>query len=452
MAYTSGTLSELAHVIGGRGKYWSYVTADDLATVGGAGYVSDAGKKRLNVGDVIFVLAGTLSTLIGASPSLVSAGVTSEFASGAAVTWQPYVVASVSAVDSKGVPTQAATATLAPAVLAGLQNNPRNLIDAGDATTNPWSFGTAQRTGGSSAVLVTDRFAAIGGASSSWNTQRSANTDIAGFSQAFQWGRSSTDTHTTGLTFGQVMESVDSIRVQGLPVSMSMWVKAGANFAAGASAGTFRMQLIAGTGTDDTFANLAAGSWTGATTVATATVTPGTATTRVGPFTGTVPTNATQLAWLVTYNPSAGTTAGANEWLQMLGIQSEVGGMTPYEHLDVAEVLNIATRYLQVINEPTAGIAVGPAVFSASSIAQVHIPLIAPMRKAPTVTFTAGGWAITDSALGAHTISSGGGTTTTPAALTMTVTAATTLTAGLVSMLQGRTTGSGIIIANADYA
>lgn len=451
MAYTTGTLSELGHVIGGRGKYWSYVSADDIGTICQSGYISDAGKKRLSIGDVVFVLSGTLSTLLSATPTVVAAGVTSEFTPTANITWQPCVVSAISSITN-GVPALTATATLAPAAFTGLQANPRNLIDAGDATVNPFQLGTSSQNGAATAKLVCDRFAAIGGTSSVWVFQRSANTDVAGFSQCFQWGRSSTVTNTTGLTFGQVLESIDSIRAQGLPVTMSMWAKAGSSFAAGASAGTFRMQLIAGTGTNDTFANMAAGSWTGASTVATATITPTTTAARYGGYSGVVPTSATQLGWLVTYNPSAGTTAGTTEYLQMMGIQAEIGGMTPFEHLQPAEVQNICTRYLQVIPETTVGVNVGSAVFSAASIAQVFVPLAAPMRQAPTVTFTAGGWCVSDSALGAHTISSGGFAANTTSSLTGTVTCAATLTAGLVSFIAGRTTNNGTIIANADFA
>jgi hypothetical protein len=455
MSYVKGQLSKVYDELESGITYWLYYTADSLGAVQAAGYFSDATDKRLKLGDIVDVFSGTLTdftstsggTKLGAVTFTATVGVSPRFS--ATPVWARCIVSNV------GAPTTttpgAATVTEIDLPIAALSINPRNLIDAGDATTNPFQLGTSQQAGANTSKLVADRFNGIGGASASWNFQRSANTDVQGFSQFFQWGRSSTDTHTTGLTFGQVMESADSIRAQGLPVTMSQWVKAGASFAAGASAGVYRMQLISGTGTDDTFANLAAGSWTGATTVIDATITPSTTTSRVGPFSGTVPTGSTQLGWLMSYQPSAGTTAGTTEFLQFNGIQVEIGGMSTFEHLDIAEVLNICTRYLQVFNEPTAGVAIGPAAFSAGSIAQVHIPLAAPMRKAPTVTFTAGSFAITDSALGAHTISSGAFAINTSTALTGTVTCAATLTAGLVSFVQGRTTGSGIIIANADY-
>lgn len=333
-----------------------------------------------------------------------------------------------------------------------IPNNPRNLIDGGDAGVNLWQINTTFN-GGSTAKLTADRFCAIGGTSSSWQVQRSANTGVQGFTAAFQWGRSSTDTHTTGLTFGQVFETADSIRMQGQPMTMSMWEACGANFIAGASAGTALMQLIAGTGVDDTFANLCSASWTGASTVASLTFTPSATMTRISAE-GNVPTNATQLAWLVTYTPSAATTAGANEWLQMIGVQVEQGALTQFEHLDIAEVAEVCQRYVFAVQEPSSGVQIGGGVSTAASLAAINVPTPITMRKAPTLTFTAGGFAITDGAGAAHTISGAGaaGTVNTANNVGLQITAAATLTAGHAAILIGRTAGSGIIIASADYA
>ena len=83
MAYVTKNLSELFTPIGGAGqRWWSYWTADTIATVIGAGYVSDAGNKRMQVGDIVWVFSGTLNTT-GADqvPSTHARGTVSEFAS-----------------------------------------------------------------------------------------------------------------------------------------------------------------------------------------------------------------------------------------------------------------------------------------------------------------------------------------------------------------------------------
>lgn len=82
MSYISKNLSEITNTIGGRGaRWWCYWTSDAIGTVTGAGYVSDAGNKRMQVGDVVWVLSGTLNTT-GADqvPSTHAAGTVSEFA------------------------------------------------------------------------------------------------------------------------------------------------------------------------------------------------------------------------------------------------------------------------------------------------------------------------------------------------------------------------------------
>lgn len=57
MAYTTGTLnlmntSPLETTVG----FWSYTTTDSEATVKGAGYVSDATKKGMKKGDIVYVI------------------------------------------------------------------------------------------------------------------------------------------------------------------------------------------------------------------------------------------------------------------------------------------------------------------------------------------------------------------------------------------------------------
>ena len=225
MAYVSGSLSMLLDEIESGITYWVYYTSDTLAQVGAANYVTDATFKRLALGDIVDVWSGTLTNFssttggqtLGGATFAPTVGVSARFSS--VPQWARFIVSAVGA----GTTTSAGAATLTQIELPSNAQSiaPRNLIQGGDASTNPFQIATGQLAGGSTAKLIADRFAAIGGTSSSWNTQRSANTDIQGFSQAFQWGRSSTDTHTTGLTFGQVMETINSIRCQGLPATMS---------------------------------------------------------------------------------------------------------------------------------------------------------------------------------------------------------------------------------------
>lgn len=451
MAYSKGTLSKVYDSLESSVTFWIYTTADSIPTVLGTGYFSDATDRRLKLGDIIEVFSGTL---VSATAGLALGAVTFPSTVGVSSLFSSAPSRVTAMVTTLGTPTTttpgAATVT---GINVGSSDTPLDLVQAGDFTINPWQLGTSLPFS-STVTTGPDRFFGIGGASSSAQMVRTANTDIPGFTAAVAVGRSATDTHTVGLTFGQVIESMNAVRAQGKPVAVSFYHKAGTTWAPGATSGVVNgaltATLIAGTGTDDTDANLVAGSWTGASTVGQITVTPGSVTTRAA-FNGTVPLTATQLGLLFNFTPVPTSTAGANENVQLLAIGAKLGpdnGL--YEHKAPGDVLDTCLRYLQVISEPTSGVAVGTAVFSAASIAQAFIPLLTPMRKAPTISFTAGGFAVTDSALAAHTVSSGGGVGNTTS-LTLTLTAAATLTAGLVSTLAGRTTGSGSIVARAGY-
>ena len=84
------------------------------------------------------------------------------------------------------------TATLAaPAGVGGSQLAlPRNIIDGGDFTTNPWQRGTSFTGIAGAATYTADRFFAVGGASSSISvSQVTGITAVPGFTQALQFGR-----------------------------------------------------------------------------------------------------------------------------------------------------------------------------------------------------------------------------------------------------------------------
>lgn len=96
MAYISKNLSELSTTIGGAGqRMWTYWSSDPQATIAGAGYITDADKKRMQVGDIVWAFSGTLNTT-GAdqSPSTHARGTVSEFAS--APSFVSYMVDSIS--------------------------------------------------------------------------------------------------------------------------------------------------------------------------------------------------------------------------------------------------------------------------------------------------------------------------------------------------------------------
>jgi hypothetical protein len=342
---------------------------------------------------------------------------------------------------------------------------PKNLFDAGDFTTNPWQYGTSLNGTGATtnaAQLTADRWLLLAGTSCVWTASQQSNLNVPGFSAACQWGRSAGDTHTVGVTWGQVLETIDVIRCQGQTLALSYWNGSGGSFAAGASGGTYLVQLIGGTGVNETFQKMvSASSWSGYTVLASAAYTPGVSTyTRINALNVAVPTSITELGVAFSYQAttaatSPGLTAGANEWLQFMGMQLEIGTMSSFEHLDIAEVVNICTRYLQVYPEPVSTCIIGPASYNgATSTCQVHMPLPSPMRKSPSLTFTAGTFCVVDGANTAHAVSAAGIAGATSGSVTLNVTAAATFSSGnsaSPAFMQGRTANQGSIVLYADY-
>lgn len=274
--------------------------------------------------------------------------------------------------------------TQAGCVILGQPQNPlnfRNIIDGGDFTNNPWQRGTTFTGITSTATYTADRWFAGGGASSSISVSQQALTlgTLSGFTMALQFGRASANANTATINLGQVMETLDCIRLQNQPVTLSFYALAGANFSGTAVNVGVSASTTAG---NDTSANLliAGGNWPATPQVINSTFVPTTTWTRYT-FTGNVPATATQLGVLLGYAPVG--TAGANDWVQFAGVQLEQGEIvSPFEHRDVAAELEFCQRYCYVIGGTTG--AVGSGAASSATAAGFYIPFPVTMRTAPS--------------------------------------------------------------------
>jgi hypothetical protein len=188
---------------------------------------------------------------------------------------------------------------------------------------------------------------------------------------------------TNDITVYYNMETADSYRFAGQTVTLSYWARVGSNFSATSS--IFNAAIFSGTGTNQ---NITTGSFTGQATVANEAKT---ATTSWQRFTttGTVSSNVTQLALLFFYSPQG--TAGANDFLEITGIQLEVGSVaTSFKRSGsgggtIQGELAACQRYYQRYNFPTAtggGTNVGTAV-STTIFDTLIIPPVA-FRVKPT--------------------------------------------------------------------
>lgn len=311
---------------------------------------------------------------------------------------------------------------------------PKNLIDCGDFTTNPFQRGVSFNS--IAAITYTaDRWFAVGLASATYSilVQTAVTTTNQGFSTALQFGRANADTHATQIFLGQVLETKDSYRVQGQPVTLSFYIAQGANFTTGSNTGGgggINVQVIQGTGSDQAALSMVAGSWTTQSNVINASAS-GFSTSAYArlTFSGTVNSNTTQLGVLFSYVGSG--TAGSTEYVLLEGIQLEIGQQaTSYEHKDIQIDLEIAQRYYYQITEPGAGVIVATGFAYTINGGLFYTALPVQMRTAPTVTFVAGTFKMATAA----TI---GGVTTTGA------TAGATHTANYISLAASGTVISG---------
>jgi hypothetical protein len=328
----------------------------------------------------------------------------------------------------------------------------RNLLDGGDFTVNPFQRNVAGlattnflTTPLSNTVgYFADRWFGVGAsASSSVNMGSVANTTIPGFSTALQFQRTSGNTNTANISFGQVVETADSIRCQGQTVTFSFWAATGSNY----SGGPLTVQVISGTGTNQSAANMVAGSWTTQANVVNTTQAINSTMQRYQ-FTGVVPAACTQLGVLLTYTPTG--TAGTNDYIQFMGLQLEIDFQaSPFEHRDAQVELEICQRYAWLINEPASGVVVGSGIVSATNTEVFYLATPVQLYKAPTVTTAVGSFK-SNSATGGVVAATGltGNTTHTPNAIGLTSTG--TGTAGQGALLQGGG-GSGYILASADF-
>jgi hypothetical protein len=321
--------------------------------------------------------------------------------------------------------------------------NFRNLIDGGDFTVAPFQRGTSQAADiSSTGTYGPDRWYFKGGASSAINWSSVADTSVAGFGTALKFQRKSANADTAAVNMAQELESVDSIRAQGQSVTLS-WAKGGANF----SGANLVAQVETGTGTDEGASALVGGTWTGQAHVINTTQVLTTTMTRYS-FTGTVPASCTELGVIFQFTPVG--TAGANDFVQLNGIQLEIGpAASVFEHRDVEVELALCQRYFFQIAEPANGVIVGAGMISATNAETIFIPLPVQMRAAPAVTVTAGSFKF--NIAGTATAVGGGfaaGTTHTPNYISLVGTVNATV--GQATLLQGGG-GAGKIAVSADF-
>ncbi|NEU94808.1 hypothetical protein [Bradyrhizobium uaiense] len=337
----------------------------------------------------------------------------------------------------------------------GFPANFRNLIDGGDFTVNPWQRGTAFTGIANTLTYTADRWFAVGGAASSISVSRAAVSAVLGFAQALQFGRAAANTNTAVISLGQVLESADVYRLQGKQVTLSFWALAGANWSP--VNGNLNVQLNTGTGVNEGSASMIAGTWAGyqsrqllpnqsvAPAAGSNIAQPIAATWKQYSFTGVVPTNASELGIQLNATPVG--TAGAADYIQIMGVQLELGSAASvFEARDIQVETEICQRYAWVTPEPAAGVIVGSGMNTGAATQVFYMATPVQMFKAPTVTVTAGTFKTNQAGTATATAITAGTTHTVNA---ISINGNSAGTAGQGTLLQGGG-GAGSIVASAD--
>jgi hypothetical protein len=205
-----------------------------------------------------------------------------------------------------------------------LRYNPQNdlanpIINGG---MDIWQRGTSISLSASSGnVYTADRWQTGTGANQACTISRQATgdtTNLPNIQYAQRYQRNSGQTGTGGLNITSSLETTNSIPFAGKTVTMSFYARKGANYAPS----TFNVYLITGTGTDQNRQN---GSYTGENSSISSAITLTTTWQRFV-VTGTIPTNATEMAVSFFFDFTG--TAGAADYFDITGFQIDLGTYT----------------------------------------------------------------------------------------------------------------------------
>src|ERR1017187_3817394 len=327
----------------------------------------------------------------------------------------------------------------------------RNIIDGGDFSTNPWQRGTAFATIANTSTYTADRWVAAGNnASASVNVSKQTVTAVPGFGSALQLQRTAANANTALIRLQQLIESNEVVRLQGQMVTLSFWAAAGALFTAlggavGVKLTTGITAYLSGFAGAVSPASIAGGGIT---------LTPGGSYQRYfASF--MVPAGALEAALEFNFTPVG--TAGATDYIRIIGVQLEIGSSASFfEHRTAHQELSKCQRHCVVFAEPAAGVPVAMGYSSLTTQANFQLGTPFTMRAAPAVTFGgtalgAGTWTVGDAAtpivLGTPFMAAGAGHTANSVSLVATTAAAQTAGRG-VALLGAA--GGGTIIVSAD--
>jgi hypothetical protein len=304
-----------------------------------------------------------------------------------------------SIVDAKG-DIVAASANDTPARLAVGANGETLVADsststglnytAGTVQSNPvlnsamqlWARGTSFAVALNTTTYTADRWCVRRGTAGETVSRQVTGdtTNLPNIQYCARVQRDSGNTSTQAINISQSLETVNSIPYAGKTVTVSYYVRRGANYSGASNA--LSLGVYTGTGTDE---NVALG-YTGSALNFSVSATLTTTWQRVS-ATGTIPATATELGLYINYTPVG--TAGAADYFEVTGVQIDVGSVAlpfrTYAGTIQGELAACQRYYWRQTADATAVYAVlGNG--SAGSTTTVNLQILNPvsMRVAPS--------------------------------------------------------------------
>lgn len=264
----------------------------------------------------------------------------------------------------------------------------RNIVPNGSCSV--WQRGSSITSNG--AIQYTaDRYAIIRSAGTQVVSRQAGPAGVAPYCARIE--RSAADTLTDTMFFVCALETVDCLALAGQEITFSFYLRVGSGWSArsiyGPNLNQMEAKVAYGTGTDaGPFAAFAG-------EIIAIYFDPTTSWVR---YTGTatVPSNATQLKFYIDYSPPS--TAGANNYFEVSGIQIELGPRaTQFDLPSFGDDLTRCQRYYQKTfdyatapaqNAGSTGCWTFAATIAGAAVNRINtIPYRQRMRIAPTTTF-----------------------------------------------------------------
>ena len=249
-----------------------------------------------------------------------------------------------------------------------------------NSDTSIWQRGTSFAAA-ASVIYGADRWSFFRAALSTGATMSRQSAGLTGFQYSMRIQRDSGNTNTEQIIAFQALESSQTIPLAGRTITFSFWAKAGANLSSTGSA--VSATIISGTGTDQSPNTFRFGGWTTQTTALTISTALTTSWVRYQ-GTATLGSSVTQIGVNLGFIPTG--TAGINDWIEVTGIQIEVGSIASIFQTATGTVqgeLAACQRYYNTNNFATRIYSGGA---GSNNAVTVYLPA---MRTSPTLTFLA---------------------------------------------------------------